>query len=137
MQRECFITKAEALRNKGEGIVELTVKKPVRTMAQNKYLHVILSYFALETGETMEYVKDKYFKILCNRDMFVKDVDDKYLGRIKVLRSTSELDTGEMTTAIERFRNFAASEGCYIPSPDEHLMIQQMECELSRNRQWI
>lgn len=136
LQCENFKVKAEALAKKG-GIVELTEKKLQRTASQNRYLHSILAYFALEVGETAEYVKMNYFKLLCNRDLFVREVDDKFAGKIRVVRSSSELDTEEMTRAIERYRNWAASEGVYIPSPEEHLMVQQMEIEISRNRQYL
>lgn len=136
LQNESFGKKTEALRKKG-CIVELTEKKPQRTANQNRYLHSILAYFGLEVGETAEYVKRYYFKILCNKDIFVVEKDDKYHGKIKVVRSSSELDTTEMTTAIERFRNWAAGEGIYIPSAEEHLMVQQMEIEISRNKIYL
>jgi hypothetical protein len=136
LQCESFKVKAEALAKKG-GIVELTEKKQHRTSAQNRYLHSILAYFGLEVGETAEYVKKNYFKILCNKDLFIREVDDKYLGKIKVLRSSADLDTAEMTTAIERYRNWCASEGVYIPSAEEHLLVQQMEIEISRNRMYL
>lgn len=136
LQCESFKVKAEALAKKGV-IVELTEKKQRRTNQQNAYLHTALSYFASEIGETMEYVKRNYFKVLCNKDLFVIDVEDKFLGKIKVLRSSSDLDTAEMTTAIERWRNWAASEGVYIPSPEEHRLVQMMEIEVSRNRYYI
>ncbi len=122
----------------GEKVFELTEKKPVRTLKQNAYLHTCLGYFASQTGNTLEYVKQKYFKILCNKDLFVREVDDKYLGRIKILRSSAELDTSEMTTAIERWRNWAASEaGIYIPSPEESRLVQLMEIEIEQSRIYI
>lgn len=136
LQNESFGVKAEALRKKG-CIVELTEKKPQRSANQNRYLHSILSYFGLEVGETAEYVKRYYFKLLCNKDLFVVEKEDKFHGKIQVLRSSADLDTGEMTTAIERFRNWASGEGVYIPSPEEHLLVQQMEIEISRNRMYL
>lgn len=136
LQCESFKVKAEHLAKKGV-IVELTEKKPVRTMAQNKYLHVILSYFGLQVGETMEYVKKNYYKILCNKETFIREVDDKYLGKVKILRSSSELDSDEFSLTISKFRDWAATEGIYIPSSEEHLMIQQMEVELSRNKEYL
>lgn len=136
LQNESFKVKAEALAKKG-CIVELTEKKQRRTNQQNAYLHTALSYFACEVGETMEYVKRYYFKLLCNKDLFVREVDDKYLGKMRVLRSSADLDTGEMTTAIERWRNWAAGEGVYIPSPDEHRLVQMMEIEVSRNKMYL
>lgn len=135
-QEKQLITRMEAAIKKG-AIVEFTEKKPPRTQNQNKYLHVTLSYFACEVGETVEYVKDKYYKLLCNRDIFVREVEDKYLGKIKILRSTSELDTEEMRLSIERWRNWSAGEGIYIPSADEHRLVQQMEIEVSRNKQYL
>lgn len=136
LQCESFKLKAEHLAKKGV-IVELTEKKPQRTLSQNRYLHVLINYFAFEVGESPEYVKDKYFKILCNKELFIREVEDKFLGKLKVLRSTSELDTDEMTTAVERFRNWSAAEGIYLPSPEEHRMVQLMEIEISRNRNYL
>jgi hypothetical protein len=136
LHRESFKVRANALVKKG-CIVELTEKKPQRTSKQNRYLHSILAYFGLEVGETAEYVKENYFKLLCNKDIFVREVDDKYCGKIRILRSSSELDTMEMTTAIERYRNWCASEGVYIPSAEEYLMVQQMEMEIERNKVYL
>ncbi len=122
----------------GRKVFELTEKKPVRTLKQNAYLHTCLGYFAAQTGNTLEYVKRNYFKILCNKDLFVREVDDKYLGKIKILISSADLDTSEMTTAIERWRNWAASEaGIYIPSPEESRLVQLMEIEVEQNKNYI
>lgn len=136
LQCENFKVKADALAKKG-GIVELTEKKQQRSLQANKYLHVILAYFGLQIGETAEYVKKHYYKILCNKDTFIREVDDKYLGKIKILRSSADLDSEEFSLTITRFRDWAASEGVYIPSSEEHAFIQEMEIELSRNRQYI
>lgn len=42
---------------KDKKIFDLTEKKPQRSIQANKYLHVCLSYFGCQIGETMEYVK--------------------------------------------------------------------------------
>ena len=34
-------------------VFDLTEKKPQRSISQNSYLHVLLSYFACQYGETM------------------------------------------------------------------------------------
>jgi hypothetical protein len=64
-----------------------------------------LAYFGLEVGEDAEYVKKNYFKILCNKDIFIREIEDKYLGKIKVLRSSADLDTDEMTERLKGFVN--------------------------------
>lgn len=117
---------------------ELTEKKPQRSIQANKYLHVCLAYFGCQIGETIEYVKRNYYKILCNKDTFVREREDKFLGKIKYLRSSAELDSAEMSLTIERFRNFAISEaGVYIPSADEERLIQLMEIDIEQNKSYI
>ena len=126
------------LLDKSNGIVELTEKKPRRSNQQNAYLHVILGYFAMETGNTLEWVKQQYFKKLVNADIFIREQEDKWLGRIKVLRSSADLDSAEMTTAIDRFRNWASSEaGVYLPSANEDEMLALMEVEIARHKQYL
>lgn len=129
--------RAKKLAEKGV-IVDLTEKKPRRSLPQNKYLHVILAYFGAQTGNTLEWVKQQYYKKLVNPDLFIREKKDKYLGMIKVLRSSADLDTAEMSLSIERFRNWAAQEaGIYIPSADEAILIQQMEIEIERNKEFL
>lgn len=132
-----FLLRAKKLAESGV-IVDLTEKKPRRSLPQNKYLHVILAYFGAQTGNTLEWVKQQYYKKLVNPDLFIREKEDKYLGRIKVLRSSADLDTSEFSLAIERFRNWAAQEaGIYIPSADEAILIQQMEIEIERNKEFL
>ena len=132
-----FLLRAKKLAESGV-IVDLTEKKPRRSLPQNKYLHVILAYFGTQTGNTLEWVKQQYYKKLVNPDLFIREKEDKYLGRIKVLRSSADLDTAEMSLSIERFRNWAAQEaGIYIPSADEAILIQQMEIEIERNKEFL
>lgn len=134
LQRQNFIARCNSLQSKS-CIVELREKRPVRSVSQNAYLHVCLSYFAALTGHRMEYVKQNYFKILVNPDIFIYTVDDKFRGTVRTLRSSSDINSDDMTAAIERFRNWASTEaGIYIPSPDEHALITQMEIEIERNK---
>lgn len=137
LQREQFSARARKLADSGK-VVELKEKRPQRSSEQNRYLHVILGYFGTETGNTLDYVKERYFKYLCNKDLFLVVKEDKFLGRVNTLRSSADLTTDEMTTAIERFRNWAASEaGIYLCSPDDDRMLRLMEVEIERNKEFI
>lgn len=122
---------------KEKKIFELTEKKLQRSLSQNRYLHICLAYFGCQIGETMEYVKRNYYKILCNKDTFIREREDKFLGKIKYLRSSVDLDSAEMSLTIERFRNFSSAQGIYIPSPEEERLIQMMEIEIERNKPYI
>ena len=132
-----FLLRAKKLAESGK-IIEMSEKKPRRSLPQNKYLHVILAYFGTQTGNTLEWVKQQYYKKLVNPDLFIREEEDKYLGKIKVLRSSADLDTSEFSLSIERFRNWAAQEASiYIPSSDEAILIQQMEIEIERNKEFL
>lgn len=132
-----FMLRAKKLAESGK-VIELTEKKPRRSLPQNKYLHVILAYFGTQTGNTLEWVKQQYYKKLVNPDLFIREKEDKYLGRIKVLRSSADLDTAEMSLSIDRFRNWSAQEaGVYIPASDEAILIQQMEIEIERSKEFL
>lgn len=134
---EQFRTRSAQLISK-TAIVELTEKKPQRTTSQNKYLHSLLGYLALETGNTLEWVKQKYYKALVNPDTFIRTKEDAYMGKVKYLRSSADLTTEEMTLTIERLRNWASSEaGIYLPSADEHRLLEIIDIEIKRNKAWI
>lgn len=137
LQREQFIARAQVLAKK-KAIVDLTEKKHKRSLQSNKYLHVILSYFATQYGEPMEYIKKNYYKFLCNKDIFAKEKDDAFLGHITFLRSSSELTQDEMNLSIERFRNWSAKEaGIYLPEPNEQDLLVECEIEIERNKNFI
>lgn len=137
LDKERFKRRVNQLYKAGE-VVELTAKKPKRTLPQNAYLHLILGWFALETGNTLHFVKQGYFKRLVNADIFVQEIEDGYLGRVKVLKSSRDLDTAQMTTAIERFRNWSSQEaGVYLPSPDEQAFLQAIEIEMLKQKEYL
>lgn len=132
-----FLLRAKKLAESGK-VIELTEKKPRRSLPQNKYLHVLLAYFGTQTGNTLDWVKQQYYKKLVNPDLFIREKEDKYLGKIKVLRSSADLDTSEFSLSVERFRNWASQEaGIYLPSADEYIIIQQMEIEIERNKEYL
>lgn len=119
-------------------VFELTEKKPKRSLSQNAYLHVLLGYFASQTGNTLEWVKKEYYKKLVNPTTFIRTKEDRFMGVVKYLRSSADLDTAEMTTSIDRFRNWSASEvGIYLPSPDEERLLQLAQIEIEKNKEFI
>ena len=137
LQRENFSLRCDSLLKKG-AIVELTEKKPQRSVSSNKYLHVILGYFASQTGNTLDYVKQNYYKRLVNPDIFIVEKMDKYLGKVNDLRSSATLTSDEMTLSITRFRNWASTEGgIYLPSPSEERLLRLAEIEVERYKEYL
>lgn len=134
LHRAQAIAKVHDWAARQTGIIEITTRKPLRSLSQNAYLHVCLGLFADEYGETIDYVKEMIFKAHVNRPLFVREKQDPILGNVVYLRSSAELTTEEMTRAIERFRDFASSSlGLYIPAASEHRLLEQAQIIISRN----
>ena len=121
-----------------KAIVEVKKKLPNRSTQQNRYFYLILSWFACETGYSVDEIKVDIFKRNCNKEIFERYRENKHGEKIKYLRSSSDLDTLEMTTAIDRFRNYASAQaGIYLPSPNESQFLTYIEQEIERNKEFI
>ena len=109
LSRQKFKVAVRKLWDSGH-IVELTDKRK-RTRNQNNYLHVAIGAMAVETGNSLEFVKQEVFKRKVNPDLFVTEKDDPILGHIEVLRSSRDLNKEQMSLAIDRFRKFCEEQG--------------------------
>ncbi len=116
---------------------ELTEKRQKRSIQQNSYLHLILGWYAWEYGETMEYIKQEVFKKQINTEIFKTEYINKKTGEFREdWKSTADLNTKEMTIAIDRFRDYASKEaGIYLPEPSDLIYLQEIEKELKNNAQ--
>lgn len=138
IDRERYRRRVEALFAK-RAVVELSEHKPRRSLSQNNYLHLLLGEFAMQTGNKLDYVKREYFKRECNAELFVRSEVDKLTKKeVAVLRSSRDLDTGEMTTAIERFRNWAAEvAGIDLPDAEDRVWFEYIGREMQHQQIWL
>lgn len=119
-------------------VVECSEVKPKRTNAQNRYLHLILGEFAMQTGNTVEYVKREYFKRLCNPEIFVSHKSDKYAGSVEILQSSADLTSAALSAAIDKFRNWSSAEaGIYLPEANEQEYLAYIEREMQYQREHL
>lgn len=121
-----------------EYYIELKAKRPKRTVQQNRYLHVLLGYYASEFGYTLDEVKFRFFKAHCNKDIFVRKRVNKRGKEVNYYRSSANLTTEEMTTTIERFRNWSASEcGLYLPEANEYAHLAHAEAQIEQYKEYM
>lgn len=138
LQREQFRKRCDSLCEKAHGIVELK-EKAQRSLSQNNYLHLAISYFALQIGEKGRYCKEHFFKEVCNADLFCTSKVDRFTGEITHLtRSSSELTKEEMTLAIDRFLKWAWEVAeIYIPDATKEREVREMSVEVKRNEKYL
>ena len=134
-EREQFTTRAKLLLEKGT-VVELT-EKAFKTPNQNRYAHLLMGMVGLEVGEPLEYVKVEYFKKLCNRDIFVRMKEDKFVGQIEEIRSFTDLSMEETSLAIDRFKRWGREQGWVMPDPCDEQLLKEIEIMMGRYRQYL
>jgi hypothetical protein len=136
LDRDRFKRRCNALFKK-QGIVDLS-EKTQRSSQQNRYLHLLLGYLAIETCNDMEYVKEVFYKRAANKDLFVRAKEDEILGKVEYLRSSADLTKEEMTLSIDRLRDWSSqTAGIYLPAANEQDFLASIEYEMSKYRQWI
>ena len=132
-----FRQKVLELLHRGGG-VELKRIHQLRSNQQNRYLHLLLGFFASEFGLSLDEVKIDYFKRKLNSDIFYKEEVNKKGNRVRRLRSTADLNTSEMSIAIERFRNWSAAvAGLYLPSANEQEALLWVQKQIEQDREYI
>lgn len=134
-QRKAFLARVESLLEKG-AVVELT-EKTFRSKNQNNYLHLLLGVVAMETGNTLAFTKEVYFKKLVNPDIFCVMKEDKIMGKAQVLKSSAEISLQEMSMAIDRFKRWGAENGIYMPNPGDESLLREIEIEMGRNKAYL
>lgn len=131
LDKQRFKARCNYLFSKGK-TVELKEKRYSRTIRQNKYFHLIVTWYGLEMGYTSAEMK-QIVKTDISREVFEYRKDGKVF-----VKSSADLDTNEMTIVIDQVRNHAAVNGCYLPEPNETEKLHSLQEQLSRygNRQY-
>lgn len=138
MDIESARTKLEGLVKRGV-LIELSEKKPRRSLNQNNYLHLILAYFACRSGNTLDWVKMNYYKLECNRQLFVRERWDETLQKsVAYVRSTADLTTEEMSLSIDRFKDWSVQVAeIALPDADDEAQIAAAQVEVERNKRFL
>ncbi len=124
---------------KKKKVFELKQKQVSKTYPQIKYVHLIMGWFALEYGETLEYIKLEYFKKIVNPEIFEFEFINRKTGEVRMeYKSLADVTKDELTLAINRFRDFSSKEaGIYLPEPRDLAILQQIEIEINNNKQYL
>lgn len=108
-------------------LVELKEVRPTRSLNQNAYLHLLIGAFGDHFGYTMEEAKQIYKDLNSSSYRYTKKGRHFY-------RSSAELNKEEMTATIEKFRQKAAENGCYLPDAENTDALRQIENAIEKNK---
>jgi hypothetical protein len=132
------ITKIKYFIDK-KAVFELKKKQVPKTYPQLKYVHLILGWFALEYGETVEHVKLEYFKKLVNPETFEYEFINRKTGEVRQeYKSLATITKEEMTLSINKFRDYSSKEaGIYLPQPSDLVILQEIEIQIKNNQHYL
>jgi hypothetical protein len=123
------------------GRVELKKLHPKRSLNQNNYLHLILGWFAIENGYNLNEAKQIYKAL--NDDIYFYTqshikVNPEFKQHVSFFcKSSAELTTKEMTDSIEKFRDWSAENGCYLPAPNEQNFLDHIQNEIEKHKEYL
>jgi hypothetical protein len=113
-----------------------------RSLKANNYLHLCLSYLALEMGWTLAYTKLRIWKLTWCKEMFlIERVSTKTGEKFTDIRSSADLNKEEMNQSIKILIEKSLSVcNVLLPNPndnsyqDDFLLIQK---EVAANKQYL
>ena len=129
--------KAEAEQKVAFG-AELRAIKPPQSGQQLRFAFVCIGYFACEYGISKYEAEWEYFKNRVNHDIFYHQKVNKRGEPIQYVRHMDELDMGELSLAITRWRNFCSFEyQIYIPDPTDYAFLLHAEKVIEDNKEFL
>lgn len=117
--------------------IDISRPRRVRTSPQNRFYHFMLRYFACQYGCTETEASEIYMKRQACPQIFEREITNRFGKTIKTYRSSADLTTEEMSSAIRNFMVWASIGGIEIPNPDDHASIKYCEREIERNASMI
>lgn len=110
-----------------EAEVEIKRIFPDRTLAQNNYLHLLLTAFGMHFGYDIDEAKWLYKDV--NRSIY------RYERKGHVFwRSSADLNKDEMSATISKFKEMAEKQGCQLPDAEQHVWLREISNEAERTQ---
>jgi hypothetical protein len=98
----------------GEYVLTITKRRERRTLSQNALLWMWLRCIAEDTGNTT----DDLYDVFCSK--FLRKRVEVNGDVVECCKTSSQLNTGEMTVFLDNIQVYAASElGITLPNPED------------------
>lgn len=114
-----------------EAVIELKKVNPNRSLRANAYLHLLLQICANEWGYTLSEIKTIWKRDIA-QSIFIYHKNDQAF-----VRSSADLDSKEMTDAIERLKTYSAEQGLVLPEPDDMEKLMYYGRQISKNERYL
>jgi hypothetical protein len=120
--RDYFV---KLMESEKKPVIEIVKVSPKRSLNQNSYLHLLLGYFGLHFGYTIEETKQVYKQV--SRDIYTYKKNDTIF-----IRSSADLTTEEMAKTIDAFMKVSAENGCELPPATDEAWLRSVSNQIER-----
>lgn len=121
-----FIEKAKSCKF----LIDMKKFHPVQTDSQQRYIHFMLSYWAMKNGETFYSSLRNLQEHICPVPFYTGEKDERGNQKYKPLTA---LTTAEASSVIRNFLDYASMNGTLIPEPDDKASIAYCKRELEQS----
>jgi 3-hydroxyisobutyrate dehydrogenase-like beta-hydroxyacid dehydrogenase len=107
-----------------------------RSLKQNNYYHLIVSYYAIEFGYSKSYA-ERIFKEQVNPNIFVVEKMSKDGEMYKDTLSSAKVTMADLALSIERFHNHSAKGGLRLPHPEDLMYLREIMEAIEQNKEHL
>lgn len=116
----------------GDYVVKITKNKPIRSLGQNNYYHMVWGIYATHTGHYIDELKKEFYDKIGFFEVFT----DKRGVSTKRYKSSSGLDETEMSALINQQLQWGRAEfpEVIIPRKEDATYLQWMQVQNDYDR---
>ena len=116
---------SETLRG---SLVEMKIKRPQRSLKANAYLHVLLGICGMEWGYSLAEMKT-----IWKRDI-APSIFVYFKNSHAFIRSSADLDSKELSDAIEQLKKYASENELELPEPHEEQKLRYYSNQIEKEK---
>jgi len=122
-----MVGKELASMPEGSYVIKISKNRPVRSLGQNAYFHMVWNIYASHTGHYIDELKKEFY----DKIGFYTVFEDKRGKQTKRYKSSKDCDTSEMTSLINQQLQWGREEfpEVIVPRQEDATYLQYIQIE--------
>lgn len=112
-------------------MIEIKVVRPTRSLKANAYYHLLLQICGSEWGYSLAEMK-----IIHKRDIS-PSVFIYWKNEKAFTKSSADLNSKELSDAIEQLKKYSAEQGLVLPEPTDEDAMRHWEKQIQTNERYL
>lgn len=113
-----------------QAVIEIKRVRKGRSLKQNAYLHLLLADFGMHFGYTLEEAKQLFKTVSADTFRYERN-------NVTFWLSTVDLDTKQLTDAIDKFKMYSAEAGHGLPDATNEDWLRSIENTIEQEGRYL